>query len=133
MLQRRLGRPAQSPSIAATDNDGTSLSVVHTFALASPSPFGRLPRTDAAEVALREKVAELAGPAGPADIERYFRAHGRDDKRDHISAAMAYLKSKHRAYTVGHAKWLPGSDPLNAESPAVTRDSETPNPGGLGG
>lgn len=77
-----------------------------------------LPRTDAVDRALRT----LAGDAGmsPAEVHSALLHRGRSDQRDHVSAALAHLKTRKRAHRGGYAKWLPGPAPEDAEGPTAT-------------
>lgn len=93
----------------------------------------KLPRTLAVERALVELVQKYNMPASPADIEAHVAAAGRNDQREHISAALAHLSRTDRAHRVGHAKWMPGVAPKNAESAAVTALSVVPGPTSEGG
>ena len=44
-------------------------------------------------------------PLGPAQITKALHKRGREDPRDHVAAALAYLKRKGRVEHVGPGKW----------------------------
>jgi hypothetical protein len=43
----------------------------------------------------------------PADIENFLKAHGREDDRDSIGAALAYLNRNNRVNRLGRGRWVP--------------------------
>jgi hypothetical protein len=61
----------------------------------------RLARTDAILAVLEEVDTAM----GPADITKALHSKGRDDKRDHVAAALAYLKRKGRVEHEEFGKW----------------------------
>jgi len=61
----------------------------------------RLNRTDAVVAVLNESDESL----GPAEITERLIRHGRDDKRDSVAAALAYLKRTGRVSHIGTAAW----------------------------
>ena len=61
----------------------------------------RLARTDAVVTVLHTEPKAL----GPAEITKILHSKGRDDERDHVAAALAYLKRKGRVDHVGPGQW----------------------------
>lgn len=61
-------------------------------------------RSDAVEAAIRV-LTRTASVASPAAIEEFLRSRGRDDTRDAIGAALAYLNRTDRVKNVGRGQW----------------------------
>ncbi|MEI5585410.1 MULTISPECIES: hypothetical protein [unclassified Agromyces] len=68
--------------------------------------FLKQTRADAVEAAVRS-IADERGTASPAAIEEFLRAGGRDDTRDAIGAALAYLNRTDRVVNVARGQWQP--------------------------
>ena len=66
-----------------------------------------LARTRAVEVAVGE-LSLAKGFATPAEIEALLRSRGRDDIRDHIGAALAYLNRSDKVHRRARAEWVTG-------------------------
>lgn len=67
-------------------------------------------RTDAVEFAVRHLSREPGEVATPAEIEEFLRARGRDDSRDAIGAALAYLNRNGRVQNVSRGRWQPAKE-----------------------
>lgn len=80
---------------------------------AARSAWTDLPRTDAVIRALEE----IGQPAGPADVTKVLRSHGRDDERDLVSASIAYLKTQKRVHSPGYGRWALGPAPDEESEP----------------
>lgn len=63
-------------------------------------------RSDAVETAVR-MIARDAPAASPTAIEEFLHERGRDDTRDAIGAALAYLKRTNRVTRVSRGQWQP--------------------------
>ena len=53
-------------------------------------------------------LTENKGFATPAEIENYLREKGRDDSRDNIGAALAYLNRTKKVHSRARAEWVHG-------------------------
>jgi len=63
-----------------------------------------LPRTSAVLEAVR-RLTEESPWASPGAIERFLREQGRDDTRDYVGAALAYLNRNEKVENKGRGRW----------------------------
>ncbi|WP_298944582.1 hypothetical protein [uncultured Microbacterium sp.] len=63
-------------------------------------------RSDAVWTAVK-MLSRTGSTASPAGIEDFLRERGRDDSRDAIGAALAYLNRTKRVVRVGRGQWRP--------------------------
>ena len=68
---------------------------------ANGDTWRRMARTDAVIKILEESD----GPLSPIEVTEQLHRHGRDDRRDPVAAALAYLKRDNRVRHVGPAQW----------------------------
>ena len=69
-------------------------------------------RTDA----ILAVLTQAEEPMGPAEIARVLHDRGRDDPRDHVAAALAYLKRKGRVDHGDVGEWSVGLEASDEES-----------------
>lgn len=67
-------------------------------------------RSDAVQRAVAE-LTEAKGFATPAEIEQLLKTRARDDSRDAIGAALAYLNRTNKVYSRARAEWVIGERP----------------------
>lgn len=79
-----------------------------TFSEATVTPtkdarrWARKPRTQAVTDALKDIYPKTLGPRALTDV---LHQYGRDDERDSVAAALAYLKNAKRVERVGYGEW----------------------------
>jgi tyrosyl-tRNA synthetase len=94
-----------------------------------PASWVSMSRADAVEKAIAEVVA-TADSASPSDIEQVLASHGRNDTRDEIGGATAYLRREFRIHSLGRGQWVLGAgeksdndiDPAEAGSDEASPD-----------
>jgi hypothetical protein len=75
-----------------------------------PDSWMNVSRTIAVERAIRE-MNQTFPTVSPGDIETCLARHGRDDDRDEIGGATAYLNKHNRIHSLGRGKWVYGPKP----------------------
>lgn len=101
---------AASPTAASPVGDAATQSGPVT-------DWGNLSRTHVVEKAV-EVLARMNGAATPDSIQEFLQARNRDDSKDMIGAALAYLNKKTKVRSIGRAQWIPA---VEASAPTVTQ------------
>lgn len=99
----RLALARRFPDSAAATTEARTSAVVGLFSL--DDGLERQPRSDAVETAVKILSRGPEGFATPAAIEEFLHERGRDDSRDAIGAALAYLNRNSRVMNVGRGQW----------------------------
>jgi hypothetical protein len=73
-----------------------------------PNDWSYLNRSEAVERAVKE-LTELENFATPAAIQDLLAERGREDNRDAISAALAYLNRTNKVHSLARAQWIYGA------------------------
>ena len=84
-------------AVARHNGHGAEAAVVRS----EVSNWRKMSRTDA----ILQILEESSQPLGPAEITAALHAQGRNDRRDPVAAALAYLKTKNRVHHVDYGKW----------------------------
>jgi hypothetical protein len=98
----RLSLARRFPNAEAPGNESAPAERAGLFSLGTE--FDAQSRSDAVEAAVRTITREQP-TASPAEIELFLRERGRDDTRDAIGAALAYLNRTDRVTRVSRGQW----------------------------
>jgi hypothetical protein len=91
---------------AQAERDGLALAIRRhgIAAINRVDPVLGMNRSDAVQHVLNNSVHAMT----PGEVHQRLVERGRDDAYNDVTAALAYLKRKHRAYTESRGKWRVG-------------------------